>query len=62
MIMIKNKDSNPEVRDKLKNLITTWAIKFKDCQDILPGFTQMYNSLKASGVHFDRNLPEHSDV
>ncbi|CAG9333142.1 unnamed protein product [Blepharisma stoltei] len=59
-VMIKNKDSDPQVKEKLKNLVNAWALKFRDCQDILPGFMQLYASLKAGGVQFQNDIPEES--
>lgn len=61
-VMIRNKDSDAAVRDKMKHLVTAWASKFRDCQDILPGFVQLYNALVAVGIQFQNELHDTDEV
>lgn len=50
--LVKNRETDPEVKSKLISLVQRWGVKFQDSQDILPGFSELYNSLRQAGVPF----------
>lgn len=57
--LLKTRDA-PEVQEKILYLIQKWGVRFESQKEILPNFTEVYNSLKKSGVVFpDENLCEY---
>lgn len=45
----RGKDSDSEVKQKIKELLTSWYRRFADSTDILPGFQEIYIQLKLGG-------------
>jgi hypothetical protein len=52
--LLKTRDS-VEVQIKILYLIKKWGTRFDNQKEILPNFTEIYNSLKSSGVAFPDN-------
>ena len=50
--LVKNRETDAEVKARLTALVQRWGVKFQDSQDILPGFSELYNSLRQAGVSF----------
>lgn len=50
--LTRNRETPQLTREKLAGLVQKWAFKFEHSQDILPGFSELYQILKASGVSF----------
>jgi hypothetical protein len=50
--LVRNRETNLLAKEKLLGLIQKWAFKFEHSQDVLPGFSELYDSLKTAGVQF----------
>lgn len=55
--LVKNRETDGEVKTRLTALVQRWGVKFQDSQDILPGFSELYNSLRQAGVSFGQAEP-----
>lgn len=53
--LLKTRDA-PEVQVKILYLIKKWGVRFESQKEILPNFSEVYNSLKNSGVVFPEDI------
>lgn len=54
--MLNNPKMNQDIQNRIAFLIKKWAEKFRDKQETLPTFTQVYEALLKRGVRFP-NIP-----
>jgi hypothetical protein len=50
--LARNRETVAPLKEKVLGLVQKWALKFEQSQDILPGFNELYQSLKAAGLQF----------
>mmetsp|Transcript_19719 Transcript_19719/g.36327 ORF Transcript_19719/g.36327 Transcript_19719/m.36327 type:complete len:491 (-) Transcript_19719:6025-7497(-) len=55
--LARNRETPQLTREKLAGLVQKWALKFDHSQDVLPGFNELYQSLKAAGMQFPPEPP-----
>ena len=47
--LIKGKDTDPQLKAKLVEMVNEWATRFSDSYDILPGFRELHENLEEMG-------------